>query len=162
MATTAFTGSALTGLGNGGATQRYPDAVIALQWNFPNGAIYASGLFGQINMNNGLGAGDGNAQGVGLARHGNAFKWGASLAGRYDFGRVEIGGQGYYGQGINFKVTGPTGFSTDVVLVSSSTSNSFSTPRAPSTSRALWPAICLSISLSTTPSSVIRPFLTTM
>ena len=108
----AVSGNAFTGLTAGGrivGAQRYPDITAALQWNFPNGALYASGMIGQINVDNG-------ASTV-LSTHDSAMKWGGTLGGRYDFGRVEIGGQGFVGAGNGNKYHGPPAGWVDMVLV---------------------------------------------
>jgi hypothetical protein len=100
-------------LGATSGPTRHPDFVAALQWNFPNGALYASGMIGQRYVDSG-GASILN----GLSRHDNTFVWGGTLGGRYDFGRVEIGGIGGIGQGIGNKYFdgGATGFIDTVVL----------------------------------------------
>jgi hypothetical protein len=92
--------------------QRWPNVTAALQWNFPNGVIYASGMVGQLYVDSG-----GIAQ---LSRHDSAFRWGAALAGRYRFARVEIGGAGGVGQGIGRKYfdESVTGFRDAVLIVS--------------------------------------------
>jgi hypothetical protein len=90
---------------------RWPDVTAALQWNFPNGALYASGMIGQRYVDNG---------GLTLiSRHDNAIIWGAALAGRYEMGRVEIGGQGYIGEGIGNIAGdgGGTGFIDTIAVV---------------------------------------------
>jgi len=98
--------------------KRWPDVTAALQWNFPNGAMYLSGVIGQIDVDSG-GAGP-----SGLVRADSTWRWGGALGARYDFGRVEIGGQGYFGQGIGFKYNGPpTGF-LDTIIITQSGSNS--------------------------------------
>jgi hypothetical protein len=100
--------------------QRWPDVVAALQWNFPNGALYASGMIGQRNVDSGGPSGV-NA----LQRDDTAIVWGATLGGRYDFGRVEIGGQGGIGSGLGNKYFdgGATGF-IDTVVIATVGSNS--------------------------------------
>lgn len=90
---------------------RWPDVVASLQWNFPNGALYASGMVGQRYIDNG---------GLTvLSGHDSAFVWGGALAGRYFFGRVEIGGQGAIGSGIGNKYFdgGATGMVDSVVII---------------------------------------------
>jgi hypothetical protein len=90
---------------------RWPDVTAALQWNFPDGAIYVSGMVGQRFIDSG---------GLTvLSRHDNAFVWGGALAGRYQMGRVEIGGQGAIGEGIGNKYFdgGATGFIDTVAVV---------------------------------------------
>jgi len=117
----------VVGMSTAGATvagpfpgpQRWPDVVAALQWNFPNGAVYASGMIGQRDVDSG---GPGlNA----LSRNDTAIVWGGTLGGRYDFGRVEIGGQGGIGSGLGNKYFdgGATGF-VDSVVVLTNGSNS--------------------------------------
>jgi hypothetical protein len=94
--------------------QRWPDIVASLQWNFPNGALYGAGMIGQRNIDSGGPSGI-----TGLQRDDSTIVWGASLGARYDFGRVEIGGQGAIGQGIGNKYFdgGATGFIDQVVVV---------------------------------------------
>ena len=93
--------------------QRWPDVVAALQWNFPNGALYASGMIGQRNVDSG------GASINGLQRDDSTIVWGGTLAGRYDFGRVEIGGMGGIGSGIGNKYFdgGATGFVDSVLVI---------------------------------------------
>lgn len=108
-ASAAMTAAAFGGTGTFIGPRRWPNVVAALQWNFPNGAIYASGMIGQLDVNNGASAT--------LARDDHALRWGGALGARYDFGRVEIGGQGYYGRGIGWKYNAPpTGFLDAIVL----------------------------------------------
>jgi hypothetical protein len=108
------TGTITRGFGNTAGFQgpaRWPDVVAALQWNFPNGALYASGMVGQRYIDNG---------GVTtLSGHDSAFVWGGTLGGRYDFGRVEIGGIGGIGKGIGNKYFdgGATGFIDSVAVI---------------------------------------------
>ena len=92
--------------------QRWPNATAALQWNFPGGALYASGMVGQLYVDSG-----GVTQ---LSAHDSALRWGAALAGRYAFGRIEIGGQAGIGQGIGRKYfdQSVTGFRDAVLIVS--------------------------------------------
>lgn len=95
--------------------QRWPDVTASLQWNFPNGALYAAGVIGQRDVDNG---------GLTvLQQDDTAIVWGASLGGRYDFGRVEIGAQGAIGSGIGNKYFdgGATGFVDSVVVASATT-----------------------------------------
>ncbi len=94
---------------------RWPDVVAALQWNFPNGALYGSGMIGQRNV-------DRAGTVPGLNSNDSAFIWGAALGGRYDFGRVEIGFNGGVGQGVGNKYFdgGATGF-IDAVLITNAT-----------------------------------------
>jgi hypothetical protein len=103
--------------------QRWPDAVAAFQWNFPNGALYISGMVGQLFVDNGGNNQIGNGATGPLSKHDNAFKWAAGIGARYDFGRVEIGGQGYYGQGMGNKYTGPTTGFTDGIILSNPATN---------------------------------------
>ena len=93
---------------------RWPDVTAALQWNFPNGVLYASGMVGQRFYDSGLPVAGTNI----TFGHDNTFVWGAALAGRYDFGRVEIGGQGGIGQGIGNKYFdgGATGLNNGVIV----------------------------------------------
>ena len=111
-----------TGIGpaNAPGPARWPDVVAALQWNFPNGALYASGMIGQRNIDSG-----GPSFLNGLQRDDSTIVWGGTLAGRYDFGRVEIGGMGGIGSGIGNKYFdgGATGF-VDGVIVANVGSNS--------------------------------------
>ena len=107
---------------------RWPDVTAALQWNFPNGALYASGMVGQRYYDSGLPtplAPPGSILGILGVRESSAFVWGAALGGRYDFGRVEIGGMGAIGRGIGNKYFdgGATGF-VDSVWVLTPTSES--------------------------------------
>jgi hypothetical protein len=100
------------GIGSPRGPTRMPDFVAALQWNFPNGALYVSGMGGVRYVDSGgvpLG---------GAPRHDNTFVWGATLGGRYDFGRFEIGGIAGVGQGIGNKYFdgGATGFVDTVIL----------------------------------------------
>jgi hypothetical protein len=103
--------------GTTGAVQgpvRWPDVVAALQWNFPNGALYASGMVGQRFYDSGL-----PIAGVPITGgHDNVFVWGAALGARYDFGRVEIGGIGGIGEGIGNKYFdgGATGLNNGVIV----------------------------------------------
>jgi len=114
---TAFT-SAAFGTGSFFGPKRWPDVTAALQWNFPNGAVYASGMVGQIDVDSGT------AGPSGLVRADSAFRWGGALGARYDFGRVEIGGQGYYGQGIGWKYNAPpTGFIDAIIITTASNNN---------------------------------------
>lgn len=94
---------------------RWPDVVAALQWNFPNGALYASGMIGQRFVDSGGSAAVLN----GLQRDDNTIVWGGTLSGRYDFGRVEIGGFGAIGSGLGNKYFdgGATGFNDAVVVL---------------------------------------------
>jgi hypothetical protein len=98
---------------------RWPDVVASLQWNFPNGALYASGMIGQRFVDTGGAVSLNN-----LSRHDDAFVWGGALAFRYDFGRVEIGGQGAIGSGIGNKYFdgGATGM-VDSVLIAQTGQN---------------------------------------
>lgn len=93
--------------------QRWPDIVASLQWNFPNGALYGSGMIGQRNVDPGTGG-----------RADTAIVWGATLGARYEMGRVEIGGQGAIGSGIGNKYLdgGATAF-VDSVLVLNAAAN---------------------------------------
>jgi hypothetical protein len=93
----------------------WPDVVAALQWNFPNGALYFSGMIGQRHVDNGAPAGS-------LSAHDDAFVWGGALGGRYDFGRVEVGFNGGIGSGIGNKYFdgGGTGMSDAVLLTTPS------------------------------------------
>lgn len=113
-ACSAVTGNAFLGVTAGGlivGPQRWPDVVAALQWNFPNGALYASGMVGELYVDNGGVAA--------LSTHDSVMKWGATLGARYDFGRVEIGGQGFIGAGNGNKYHGPvTGWADGVLLLS--------------------------------------------
>lgn len=92
--------------------QRWPNVAAALQWNFPGGALYASGMIGQLYVDSG-----GVTQ---LSAHASALRWGAALAGRYAFGRLEIGGQAGVGRGIGRKYfdQSVTGFRDAVLVVS--------------------------------------------
>jgi hypothetical protein len=100
------TGNALTG--NLIGPTRWPDVVAALLWNFPNGALYASGMVGQRFYDPGQNFGDPT----------DVLVWGGAIGFRYDFGRVEIGGIGGVGEGLGNKYFngGATGFS-DTLLV---------------------------------------------
>ena len=91
---------------------RWPDVTAALQWNFPNGALYASGMVGMRFVDRG-------GTTPGLNSNDDAFVWGGALGGRYDFGRVEIGGIGGIGQGIGNKYFdgGATAFVDSVLTV---------------------------------------------
>jgi hypothetical protein len=116
--------NAFLGLTAGGVLtgpQRWPDITAALQWNFPNGAIYASGFVGQLNVDNGSGPA-GNT----LSRHDTTLKWAGGLGARYDFGRVEIGANGYIGAGQGNKHNGPPAGFVDALVVSNTASNSTS------------------------------------
>jgi hypothetical protein len=101
--------------------QLWPDVVASLQWNFPNGALYGSGMIGSRKIDSG---GPGFA---GLQRDDTAIVWGGTLGARYQMGRVEIGGQGAIGNGIGNKYFdgGATAF-VDSVAVLSTTSDSTS------------------------------------
>jgi hypothetical protein len=101
---------------------RWPDFTAALQWNFPNGALYASGMIGQRFIDNGTPTVV--PASVTGTQSDDAFVWGGALGGRYDFGRVEIGGLGYIGQGIGNKYGdgGATGF-IDAIIVTRTVSN---------------------------------------
>jgi hypothetical protein len=92
---------------------RWPDVTAGLQWNVPNGAVYASGMIGQRYVDTGGAVSLSN-----LSRNDDAFIWGGALGARYDFGRLEIGGIGGVGQGIGNKYLdgSATGF-IDSVLV---------------------------------------------
>jgi hypothetical protein len=93
---------------------RWPDVTAALQWNFPNGVVYASGMIGQRFYDSGL-----PVPGAAITfGHDNTIVWGAALAARYEFGRVEIGGQGGIGQGIGNKYFdgGATGLTNGVIV----------------------------------------------
>jgi len=113
-ACTTLSGSAFLGVTGGGlilGPQRFPDVTAALQWNFPNGAVYASGMVGMLEADNGTT--------TVLSQHDDVFKWGATLGARYDFGRVEIGGQGFIGAGNGNKYHGPVGGWADAILIAS-------------------------------------------
>lgn len=103
---------------------RWPDVTAALQWNFPNGALYASGMVGQRHVDAGRPASLTNVLDPVGVQSTDAFIWGGALGGRYDFGRVEIGGLGYIGSGIGNKYGdgGATGF-IDAILVTRTVSN---------------------------------------
>lgn len=92
--------------------QRWPNVTAALQWNFPGGALYASGMIGQLTIDSG-----GVSQ---TSAHASALRWGASLAGRYTLGVVEFGGQAGVGEGIGRKYFDQlvTGFRDAVLVVS--------------------------------------------
>jgi hypothetical protein len=113
--------------GTTGAVQgpvRWPDVVAALQWNFPNGALYASGMVGQRFYDSGL-----PIAGVPITGgHDNVFVWGAALGARYDFGRVEIGGMGGIGEGIGNKYFdgGATGLTNGVLVITPTSNTTFS------------------------------------
>jgi hypothetical protein len=112
--------------GTTGAVQgpvRWPDVVAALQWNFPNGALYASGMVGQRFYDSGLPIAGTTVTGG----HDNDFVWGATLGGRYDFGRVEIGGIGGIGQGIGNKYFdgGATGLNNGVIVFTQTSNTTF-------------------------------------
>jgi hypothetical protein len=117
-----FTGSTTCAPGAFGTQGpvRWPDVTAALQWNFPNGAVYLSGVFGQRYVDAGLPV-VGSNTGVTST---DDFIWGGALGARYDFGRVEIGGLGYIGDGIGNKYGdgGATGF-IDAILVTRQVSN---------------------------------------
>jgi len=95
---------------------RWPDVTAGLQWNFPNGAVYLSGMVGQRYVDTG-------GQAAILQTDDSAFVWGGALGARYDFGRVEIGGIGGIGSGIGNKYFdgGATGFVDSVVVASATT-----------------------------------------
>jgi hypothetical protein len=101
--------------------QRWPDVVASLQWNFPNGAVYGSGMIGQRNVDSG------GPSGVnGLQQDDTAIVWGGTLGARYFFGRVEIGGQGAIGKGIGNKYLdgGATAFVDSVLVLNTATTAS--------------------------------------
>jgi len=97
---------------------RFPDITAALQWNFPGGAVYVSGMVGLLTVDNGGQAGL-------LQQDDTAFKWGAAIGARYEIARLEFGGLGYFGYGIGNKYGngGATGF-TDAVLITQVASTS--------------------------------------
>jgi hypothetical protein len=107
---------------------RWPDVVAALQWNFPNGALYASGMVGARYYDSGrpFSFPPGDIIGV---RESDTLVWGAALGGRYDFGRVEIGGIGGIGQGIGNKYFdgGATGFVDSVLVITPTSSHTAET-----------------------------------
>jgi hypothetical protein len=93
--------------------RRWPNVTAALQWNFPNGAIYASGMVGQLDVDSGTGSYDGQIHAD------SSFRWGGALAGMYQISpRVEIGGQGYVGRGIGWKYNAPPTAFRDAILIS--------------------------------------------
>lgn len=57
-----------------------------------------------------------------LSRHADTFKWSGALGARYNFGRVEIGGQGFVSEGAGGKYgfVNTAGF-TDAVLIRTGT-----------------------------------------
>jgi hypothetical protein len=98
---------------------RWPDVVAALQWNFPNGAVYASGMIGQRFIDTGGGAVATANLSTATNRHDSDIIWGATLAGRYEMGRIEIGGIGGVGRGIGNKYFdgGATGLQNGVIII---------------------------------------------
>jgi hypothetical protein len=100
---------------------RWPDVVAALQWNFPNGALYGSGMIGQRFIDTAGGATVPNSNN----RNDSDIIWGAALGGRYDFGRVEVGFNGGVGRGIGNKYFdgGATGLQNGVIVVSNAADN---------------------------------------
>jgi hypothetical protein len=94
---------------------RWPDVVAALQWNFPNGALYGSGMIGQRFVDRG-------GTTPGLNNNDSAIIWGGALGGRYEMGRVEVGFNGGIGKGIGNKYFngGATGFLDSVLIVNAS------------------------------------------
>lgn len=117
LSATAFYGSS-TALFQG--VQRWPDIVVAAQWNIPNGVFYASGMVGQRMQDNGMGVGSGLSTAGSLAEHhADTIIWAASLSGRYNITpRFEIGGQGYVTRGYGDEINGPPMGANDVVLIS--------------------------------------------
>jgi porin-like protein len=103
---------------------RWPDVVAALQWNFPNGALYGSGMIGQRFIDTAGGATVPNSNN----RNDSDIIWGAALGGRYDFGRVEVGFNGGVGRGIGNKYFdgGATGLQNGVIVVSNAADNNVS------------------------------------
>ena len=111
-------------LGNVQGPVRWPDVTAALQWNFPNGVVYASGMIGQRFYDSGLPVPGAPVTGG----HDNTIVWGAALAARYEFGRVEIGGQGGIGQGIGNKYFdgGATGLTNGVIVFNQTSATTLS------------------------------------
>jgi hypothetical protein len=99
--------------------QRWPDVVASLQWNFPDGALYASGMIGQRFVDSGGHGPLGTGTVSQTSRHDNAFVWGGALGGRYQWGRVELGFNGGIGEGIGDKYWdgGATGFRSQVLVL---------------------------------------------
>jgi len=97
---------------------RFPDITAALQWNFPGGAVYVSGVFGLLTVDNGGQAGL-------LQQDDTTFRWGAAIGARYEIGRLEFGGLGGFGYGLGNKYFngGATGM-TDAVLITTTASTS--------------------------------------
>jgi hypothetical protein len=97
--------------------QRWPNVTAALQWNFPSGALYVSGMVGMVYVDTG-------GQAATLAKNDSAFRWGVAAGARWFFGRIEIGGQGGIGEGIGRKYFdgGVTGMQ-EFILVSGGVTN---------------------------------------
>ena len=95
---------------------RWPDVVVALQWNFPNGAVYGSGMIGQRFIDTGGGQ---SATVTGTSRNDSDLIWGGALGGRYEMGRFEVGFNGGIGRGIGNKYFdgGATGLSNGVIVI---------------------------------------------
>lgn len=109
----ALSANAFLGVASGGiiaGPQRMPDFVAALQWNLPDGGLYLSGTVGQLSADNG-------ASTV-TSRHDDALKYGFSLGARYNFGRIEVGGQGYLGWGMGGKHLAPANGNLDALVIS--------------------------------------------
>ena len=98
---------------------RWPDVVAALQWNFPNGALYGSGMIGQRFIDTGGGATAVLNVNPATNRNDSDIIWGAALGARYDFGRVEVGFNGGVGRGIGNKYFdgGATGLQNGVIII---------------------------------------------
>jgi hypothetical protein len=127
----AGAGCVPTGTGSSAGVQgpvRWPDVVAALQWNFPNGAVYASGMVGQRYFDSGRPVGF-PAGDIVSVKDDSTFVWGGALGARYDFGRVEIGGIGGIGEGIGNKYFdgGATGLSNGVLVLTTLSNTQFGT-----------------------------------
>ena len=109
---TALPAASFSATGGFNGSQRWPNVTAALQWNFPGGALYASGMIGQLTIDSG-----GISQ---ISAHASALRWGTSLSGRYTIGVVEFGGQAGLGEGIGRKYFDQlvTGFRDAVLVVS--------------------------------------------
>ncbi len=105
---------------------RWPDFVAALDYSFPGGRIYASGLVRQITLDNGGGSSGAAATRL-TALNDSTIGWGASLAFKWDITpRFEIGGQGVVGEGIAGKfLSPPASFVSAIGVTPGGTSNAF-------------------------------------
>ncbi len=101
---------------------RWPAFVAALDYSFPGGRVYGSGVVMPMYLDNGTPPGGAATSGV-QSLHDSAIAWGAALAAEYAITpRFSIGGQGVIGQGIaGIYMSPPSSFINAVGITSSAT-----------------------------------------